>query len=128
MNLIKARKKGQGAIEMEGTRFMLLEEQADHARKIDNADILVGIRPEKILPEAGRPDRRAEMNPEDGGRIALSGKISTVEPLGRETLYHVDLEECRVLALSDKIDGQRGDAIRLSFELKDIHLFDPVAL
>jgi multiple sugar transport system ATP-binding protein len=127
MNLIKAKKKGHDVIEIEGTRFTLREAQGAIARKIDKADILVGIRPEKILIEAGRPQRGSEARQEDGNLISLSGKISTVEPLGRETLYHVGLEGCQVLVLSDKIDARRGDAMQLSFYIKDIHLFDPAA-
>jgi ABC-type sugar transport system ATPase subunit len=126
MNLIKAKKKGDAPSKLREPEFVLREEGAI-ARKIDKAEILVGIRPEKILIEAGRPQRGSEARQEDGNLITLSGKISTVEPLGRETLYHVGLEGCQVLVLSDKIDARRGDAMQLSFYIKDIHLFDPAA-
>jgi multiple sugar transport system ATP-binding protein len=125
MNLIKARKKGERAIEIEGTEFVFPEERSGDLRKIDNSEILVGIRPEKILIKAGRPDRATGTRAEDGRRITISGKISTVEPMGRETLYHVGIDACQVLVLSDPIDAQRGDALQLSFHVRDTHLFDP---
>ncbi len=121
MNLIPAEKKGDQEIEIEGVRFDLTEKQAEDIGKIKSKEVLVGIRPEKISLSPGEQDQE---NASENGRITLKGELSTVEPLGREILYHVGIECCEVLALSGEMEVKRGEEMYFSFDAEDIHLFD----
>ncbi len=123
MNLINGRKEGAGKIAMEGLTFELPEKQAETAETIDNEEILVGIRPEKITV-LGNDGDRAENTEGEGDRLVLKGELTTVEPLGREFLYHVGVECCEVLALAQEMGIKRGEEIRVAFHAEDIHLFD----
>ncbi len=122
MNLIDGQKKGGHTVSMEGIEFELPEKQAEAAGKIDNDDILVGIRPEKVRVSTSEPE---ETEGDGGGRrLTLKGELTTVEPLGREILYHVGIDCCEMLALSEEMDVERGEEMYLSFQAEDLHLFD----
>jgi len=57
------------------------------AGKLKNADALVGIRPHDLTIGEG-----------NGGGVALTGVVTAVEPLGAETLVHLDIAGTDVIA------------------------------
>ena len=81
--------------------------------RLSGPKALMGIRPEHI--ETASPK----------GDFILSGKVRVVEPLGREVIFHVDVDENRLVVVSDKQDYGVDETITLSFAMDRIHLFEP---
>jgi multiple sugar transport system ATP-binding protein len=74
-------------------------------------EITLGIRPEHIRFR------------ESGLRSCLSGRISAIEPLGREYLLHVETDCGEILVLNADKPLKHGDAVALGFEPHRIHIF-----
>ncbi len=79
--------------------------------------VVIGLRPEDVVPG---PDR--ERLPV---RWQTQGRVDVVEPLGSETLLHLDIQGFAVIA---KSEGRQifvpGQMIDLGFNLRHLHLFD----
>ena len=81
--------------------------------RISGKNALLGIRPEHIVL--------------DESRLAmLSGKIRTVELLGREVIYHVEVGGNVLVALSENRRYAADQNVGLSFPPDRIHLFEPL--
>ena len=114
MNLISARMRREN-----GRFFVLL---GDTSTKIglkkdmepnggSEQEITVGIRAEHIhFSDAGSPS-------------CLSGRISAIEPLGREFLLHVRTDAGTILVLSPEKRFKPGAAAEIGFAPDRIHLF-----
>jgi multiple sugar transport system ATP-binding protein len=74
---------------------------------------LMGIRPEHI--------RMGSEKQESG----LPGRIRTVEPLGREVIYHLESGGGRLVVLGKEERYAVDSTVNLSFPPDRIHLFDP---
>jgi multiple sugar transport system ATP-binding protein len=114
MNLIGAR------IRQEGERMFAV--LGDPPAKIEltkpmaagtssKREITVGIRPEHIQFNPERP------------RASLSGRISAIEPLGREYLLHVQTDCGMILVLDADKQFESGDAVTLGVDPERIHVF-----
>jgi ABC-type sugar transport system ATPase subunit len=74
----------------------------------------VGIRPEALtLRDAATP-----------GATELSGTVSTIEPLGREVLYHLDAGGTDVLVLHPEETFRVGQVVYAGFDPRAVHRFD----
>jgi len=74
-------------------------------------EITVGIRPEHIHLKA------------ESYRASLSGRISAIEPLGREYLLHVQTDCGVILVLGAGQHYRSGDAVAIGVDPDRIHIF-----
>ncbi|KAB2780763.1 sn-glycerol-3-phosphate ABC transporter ATP-binding protein UgpC [Brucella anthropi] len=96
MNLIAGRRNGSG-VEL-----------------APDGDILVGVRPHDLKVEEGRPDA-----------LSLTGTVTAVEPLGAETLVHLDVNGVSVIATAPgKIIPATGGTLSVSVPAGSLYLFD----
>jgi multiple sugar transport system ATP-binding protein len=111
MNMIPARLEGSGSelfARVGDQRILLGPELRHKANSLATADILIGLRPERI--------RLSEQGP-------LKGEISTVEYMGREIIYRVSIPGGEILVVSEQRDRQSGQAVAVAFDTKSLHLF-----
>ncbi|HZL85255.1 MAG TPA: ABC transporter ATP-binding protein [Candidatus Krumholzibacteria bacterium] len=90
--------------------------KAPASRATDSRPVVVGIRPEDVsIPDGSGADAR--------------GRVDVVEPLGRETLLHVVLEQPSAEPVRVLVPGQVGLAlgaqVGLHFQRHRLHFFDP---
>ncbi|MEL4375374.1 ABC transporter ATP-binding protein [Brucella cytisi] len=96
MNLIAGRRNGSG-VEL-----------------APDGDILVGVRPHDLKVEEGTPDG-----------LSLTGTVTAVEPLGAETLVHLDVNGVSVIATAPgKIIPATGGTLSVSAPAGSLYLFD----
>lgn len=84
---------------------------ADRLKRLGTREILLGIRPEHVR-FAGHQEAPA-----------FAGTVHTIEPLGRETLYHIRLDSHPLLVLGAAGDHARGEAVRVYFDPQRLHVF-----
>ncbi len=83
------------------------------ARAAGKGPVILGIRPEDIDIVTG-----------DGG--AVRGEVYVVEPLGRDDLLDVRVEDVHLNVLADPESGfKMGDPIHLRFHTEEVQFFDP---
>ena len=115
MNLIPAEIKGQhggvSVVVCGEARFELPKDREWMLERLRSSEALLGIRPEHLTLTT------ASASP------SLSGRIETVEPLGRELLYHVRSEVGEVIVLSSEERFQTHDTVHLSCNPAHAHLF-----
>ena len=117
MNLFDAQ------IVQEGNRYLVrrqgfeMELPPDRGgRAVNNGRVVVGIRPENItlLQHGGE-------EPDAG----TTGEVFVVEPLGRDNLVDVRIEDLHLFVLADPSQPlQIGDPVRLQFDGDKVQLFD----
>ncbi|MGV8938680.1 MAG: ABC transporter ATP-binding protein [Allorhizobium sp.] len=97
MNLLKGRRNG-GRIELG-----------------DGGDILVGIRPHDLTTD---PDAA-------GSALSITGTVTAVEPLGPETLVHLDVGDTPVIATArNKFVPQVGSELTCTAPTGSLYIFD----
>jgi multiple sugar transport system ATP-binding protein len=119
MNLLPARiiRKDNGLkLDFHGKLQIPIPEKSD-AKIQDGLEVIMGLRPEDLTI--------------DNGNIGLSeewktnGVVEVVEPLGSETIMHVDLQGVTFKA---KSEGRRhighGDGLNLVMNLEHLYIFD----
>jgi multiple sugar transport system ATP-binding protein len=111
MNLLEGRLDGQKLI-VAGTHMDL---RAALETRV-SGQVQVGIRPESL-----ELSRKHEEKP---NAPVLCGIVTTVEPLGREVLYHIDVQGTDVLALHPEHRFSVGDEVLARFGAGSVHLFD----
>jgi multiple sugar transport system ATP-binding protein len=115
MNLIPAEIKRQNGdatvINCADARFELPKDRQWLLERLQGRQALLGVRPEHLAASAA-PDS-----------TSIRGYIETIEPLGRELLYHVHTEAGEMIFLSSERKLQLGDMVHLSFDPARIHLF-----
>ena len=114
MNLISARIRQEGkrvfaVLGNTQTKIELTKHMAPGTSS--KREITVGIRPEHIHFSA------------ESSRASLSGRISAIEPLGREYLLHVQTGCGVILALGADKHFKSGDSVTLGVEPDRIHIF-----
>ena len=83
------------------------------ARVEDGRDVILGVRPEDLVPDGG------------AGAALLEGAISLVEPLGSETLLYVDVDGREIVASGPGRGAPvPGTFVRLAADPDALHLFD----
>ena len=96
MNLIAGRRSGSG-VEL-----------------ASDGDILVGVRPHDLKVTDGTP-----------GGVSLTGTVTAVEPLGAETLVHLDVNGVSVIATAPgKVIPATGGTLSVSALAGSLYLFD----
>jgi multiple sugar transport system ATP-binding protein len=114
MNLLPAtwnEQQGQPCVTCLQARFSMPAAMGGRLRHIGSRDILLGIRPEHTQ-FASQPEEHA-----------LAGTVRAVEPLGRETLFHVQAESCQVLVLSSERTYAPGDDVYILLDMQRLHVF-----
>jgi ABC-type sugar transport system ATPase subunit len=102
----------------EAIDLLLPHDRAETAAAAAKGKVVMGVRPEDIylVDESASPAV---------GRT-LSARIEVVEPLGREDLLGVTVDDVQIRVLVDKTKGARvGDTVDLVFDLSKVQFFDP---
>lgn len=115
MNLLPARLKQQGGAtvaELDGLGSTI---QVPLERASDTTEVLVGVRPHELVVGAGAVS----------GGLTLSGIVSVVEPLGSETLVHLDVSGNAIIATAPgKLIPKAGDQVTVQAAPGSLYLFD----
>jgi multiple sugar transport system ATP-binding protein len=117
MNFINATLRDGGST-LEAASFKLPVPPAlrQVTASLDGRKVVVGVRPEKILP----PGHQAE-----GTTATVPVEIEVLEPLGSEVIVHGRLgDEVLVASFEPHEAPSVGDRIDLVLELDTLHLFD----
>ena len=117
MNLFNAQ------VVQEGDRFLVRRQGFEMelppergSRVTDGGRVVVGVRPEDVslIPNGGEADS------------GIAGEVFVVEPLGRDNLVDVRIEDLHLFVLADPAQPlQIGDPVRLQFDGGKVQLFDP---
>jgi multiple sugar transport system ATP-binding protein len=116
MNLLPVkvvREDGGAALIFPGGRLALPPQREHLLRRLTGTHALLGIRPEHI-----------KLSP-PGDVGALSGRVGTVEPLGREVLYRVSTTWGELFVLDAEMRYGVDDNVRLLLDSAHLHLFEP---
>jgi multiple sugar transport system ATP-binding protein len=117
MNLFPAEvteQKGRIAVVFSGVTLRIVDEKKELLAGIRKPRFLLGIRPEHIT-----------LRPAPEGQGTLSGVVKTVEPMGREDLYHVGTECGDLLVLGSEESFGVDQRVYLSFDGHRLHFFPP---
>jgi multiple sugar transport system ATP-binding protein len=117
MNLLPGRLESDGdrpvvVLDGTGARVALPPEAAAGA---SGAEVLLGVRPHDLA--IGRP--------ETGGGLTLAGAAAVVEPLGAETLVHLEIDGTPVIGTAPgKSPPAVGTPVVLRAPVESLYLFD----
>jgi ABC-type sugar transport system ATPase subunit len=96
----------------------LPQDRAEKAAAKAGGTVVMGVRPEDVYLVGDSVPQAAAS--------ALSAEIEVVEPLGREDLLGVSINDVQMRVLVDKTKGARvGDTVDLVFDLSKVQFFDP---
>lgn len=111
------RTNGEFRARSEGIDLALPRDRAEKAA-VAKGKVIMGLRPEDV-------DLVDDSSPATEGHT-LIGEAVVVEPLGREDLVGVSINDVEMHVLVDKTKGVRvGDNISLAVDMSKIQLFDP---
>jgi len=95
-------------------------EMAEKVKAAARREVIFGIRPEHIYP-APLVAARA-----DNGTSQVTASVDLVEPLGPSLLTYLKIENLDFQALFEaNTQVQPGDTLKVAFDLKKAHFFDP---
>jgi multiple sugar transport system ATP-binding protein len=121
MNFLNVRiEKDNGKlwIVKEDVKLLIPENFYDKIEDLAGKDIVMGIRPEDMYDKMFAKDATEENT--------VSGEVEVVEPLGSETLIHVNVMGDTIVAKVDpKSRASTGDKMELVFDMEMLHVFDP---
>ena len=115
MNLLKSSisyDKGSFFITVGNTKIKLPENKAKKIKGLKSKDCLIGIRPEHIY-----------INP-TSAKQTLKGKITSIEPLGKDLLLHISIGENEFTAVSSKKRFKEFEIVDVEFDTEKIHIFE----
>jgi multiple sugar transport system ATP-binding protein len=120
MNVIRAQATvAEGGIELraDGISLRLPPERTSRFSANGSHDLLVGIRPEHLVPQQ-------DLGSDYAGRVELQVKL--VEPLGSENLVHLQGPDGRdlVARLGPERRVQEGERLPLAVRAKHVYVFD----
>jgi multiple sugar transport system ATP-binding protein len=97
----------------------------DDIISINNSDLKVPAPPGGTLPSEFQLGIRPEaIKPDPEGK--LSGQIVLTEPLGAETILHIQSNQCNLLSLVPGMTAYKiGDGMRFNIALEHLHFFGP---
>jgi multiple sugar transport system ATP-binding protein len=105
---------GAGALVLaDGTRVPLPGAVVSALAGYGERSVVVGVRPEDALPVA----------PGGTDYIAFEGRVTLEEPLGHETLTHVEVAGTEMVARGRREFGGNGGGASLYIEGRSVHLF-----
>jgi multiple sugar transport system ATP-binding protein len=114
MNLLPAtwyEQNGQALVTCHQSTVTVSPEVRQRLRRLGSHDILVGIRPEHMHFAAEHEEP------------AINGRVSTIEPLGRETLFHVQTESATLLVLCTERKHPVDERVRVCLDGQRLHVF-----
>ncbi|MFO7973977.1 MAG: ABC transporter ATP-binding protein [Candidatus Hydrogenedentota bacterium] len=114
MNLMEAQLTRSGetfTVIVDDTSYTVPEPEKACFGAIEEGPVLLGIRPQHIA-----------MYRENGQ--GLRGRVKTVEPLGREVLFHVDVSGKDILVLREDAAFHENDAVQLEFDPERIRVYE----
>jgi multiple sugar transport system ATP-binding protein len=114
MNLLKVpvlEEGGNAVLCLGETRLILAPGQATRVRRLGTAGILFGIRPEHVRIARGTADR------------PVTGTVTAVEDLGRESLLQVRMGEMSLSVLTGDKTVREGETVVLDIPLEEAHFF-----
>jgi multiple sugar transport system ATP-binding protein len=114
MNLLPAtwsEQQGQVLLTCHRSAFAVAPTIAQRLRQIGDRDILLGIRPEHV-----------HLAEENAAQV-IAGTVSAIEPLGRETLLHVQAEAFTLLVLSAARTHTLGERVQVIPDVERLHVF-----
>lgn len=89
------------------------QEWADKVAAFEGQQMILGVRPENILPGDGATDK-------------VRAIVEVVEPLGSETLINISVNgQPAIIKVAPEYRPQVGDAIALRFDMVKAHAFHP---
>jgi len=115
MNLFKASinyDKGSFFITVGNKKIKLPDNKAERIMSLKSKDCLIGIRPEHIY-----------INP-SGAKETLKGKITSIEPLGKDVLLHISIGENKFTAITPKMRFEEYEIVNVGFDPERIHVFE----
>jgi len=115
MNLFKVSinyDKGSFFIPIGNMKIKLPNDKAGKIKSLKSKYCIIGIRPEHIY-----------INP-SGAKQKLKGKITSVEPLGKDLLLHILIGENKFAALTPKMQFKEYEIVDVEFNLEKIHIFE----
>ncbi len=99
------------SLQFEDVRLKFPREKIDELKRIESDDLILGIRPEDI--------EVSESNAESD----LVAEIRNIEPMGRETLLHLEYRQTEITAVTMKRDFE-DSTVAVKFNLHKSHLFE----
>jgi multiple sugar transport system ATP-binding protein len=79
--------------------------------KLKSDSFILGIRPEDV-----------SINVKSDART-IKARTQSVEPLGRENIVHLSVEDLAITVLYDKEDLRKGDEVNIQLHLDKAHIF-----
>lgn len=112
MNFVKAKIEGDHVRFASGDRLPLSAIRTGTQTALDGRDVIVGIRPEHFVTSADPA-------------MTLTARVQVVEPLGSDTLVHVEIGgETLTARMPPEMRPQVGAEMRLGLDPSKVHLFD----
>jgi multiple sugar transport system ATP-binding protein len=100
-----------------GSRFAVPASRLAHYRPSAGQKVVFGIRPESISSQVSRP-----------GFEPFNAHIDLVEPLGPQTMVYFNIGDVSLCASIEPESGPRPlTNMQLSFNMSQMHLFDPTS-
>lgn len=114
MNFINSRLlRKNGAVWIENLSFLIPDNYISLIKNYINEEVIFGIRPEDISLSTNRKN-------------SISMEVEMIEPLGTEVIVYLTLENYSFTCLTDRkaMRLDRGEKVKVTFDLEKIHLFD----
>jgi multiple sugar transport system ATP-binding protein len=119
MNFLDARlvqDNGTLKVDFNGARLPLPANKAKQVESYANREVVLGIRPEDVLPESGLQGRNL---------VPLKSTIDVLEPLGAEIILELSSRGQTFSARMDpQMRARMHDEILVYFDMERCHLFD----
>lgn len=118
MNLLRASlKRDQGQIKavISGQSFTMTETGKRVLDQVETGECLMGVRPEHLA-----------IATQDHSGSVLSGKLDSVESLGRDILLHASVDQQQVTALATEAKFsalQTGSSIQFAIDMQKVQIF-----
>jgi multiple sugar transport system ATP-binding protein len=93
-------------------RIEIPTEKIQDFDKLKSDSFILGIRPEDV---------RINIK---GDTQTIKAKVQSVEPLGRENIVHLFVENFVIIALYNKEDLRKGDEVNIQLQLGKAHIFN----
>jgi len=115
MNLIKtslAKTDEKLCVVLGSQKIDIPTEEIQKFDKLKSNSFILGIRPEDV-----------SINLKNDART-IKAKVQSVEPLGRENVIHLSVEDVPITALYNKEDLRKGDEVNIQLQLGKAHIFN----
>ncbi|MFW6119724.1 MAG: ABC transporter ATP-binding protein [Petrotogales bacterium] len=118
LNVRIERENGKYWITKENRKLLIPEKFYDKIEDLAGKEIVMGIRPEDMY------DKMFAQNATEENTV--DGEVEVVEPLGSETLIHINVMGDTIVAKVDpKSKASTEDQMELVFDMDMLHVFDP---